>query len=93
MMFAYYTYNDLFCVTPPKRGRGNPSPWMLECYFKAHSDFPNFECNFKAHYSKIFGGFFLLPFKRFGFLFLCTAKVKRILLMGQVFFTFIINFF
>lgn len=43
--------------------------WNLASYLKAYSYFPNLKCDFEAHRLRILAGFFLLPFKRFRFLF------------------------
>lgn len=53
-------------VIPPSRGAVIfPAPSVdLECYFKANSNFPNFDCDFEAHRIKILGVFFFTG-KRF----------------------------
>lgn len=63
--------NNVTFVPTLQRGGGSypPRSWKLNRYFECDSDFPNFPNDFKAHFVKVLEGFFLLPFKRFGFLF------------------------
>ena len=72
--FQFHTKNNnCNFATARQIGRGNfPSVWnfvSLNGDFETHSYFPNPENNSKVHVLRILAGFFLLPFKRFGFLF------------------------
>lgn len=62
--------NNVIFVPTLQRGGGSypPRSWKLNRYFKCDSDFPNFNNNLEIHVLKVLEGFFLLPFKRFGFL-------------------------
>lgn len=63
--------NNVIFVPTLQRGGGSypPRSWKLNRYFKCDSDFPNFNNNLEIHVLKVLEGFFLLPFKRFGFLY------------------------
>ena len=74
--FQFHTKNkNCNFATTRQSGRGNSlSLWnfanlRLYSNLKAHSYFPNLKNNFEAHVLRILAGFFLLPFKRFGFFF------------------------
>ena len=69
-------------------GRVAANPlWNLASYLKAYSHFPNLKCDFEAHRLRILAGFFLLPFKRFRFLFcnplMITIQRYHIILKKQ----------
>lgn len=74
LFFFFFFHNqDLiinFAETCQTRGGLFYRPSLeLASYFEAHSEFPNLNSYFECHTKKSLVGFFLLPFKRFRFLF------------------------
>lgn len=74
IIFCFHKCNSNKMVTfaePCQDGGWIPANplWNLASYLKAYSYFPNLKSDFEAHRLRILAGFFLLPFKRFRFLF------------------------
>lgn len=82
--YSFFHNQDLFinfaetCQTSGGRLIYRPS-LELASYFEAHSEFPNLNSYFECHTIKSLVGFFLLPFKRFRFLF-CNSSFELHLL-------------
>ena len=73
-----FPYNFVLLRSLPK-GRliSQPPLVKLDCNFYCESNFPNLESEFETHTSKTLVGFFLLPFKRFRFLFCDSVPQNR----------------
>lgn len=70
--FFFHSQNKIsnFAETCQTRGGLFYRPSLeLASYLEAHSEFPNLNSYFEGHTIKSLVGFFLLPFKRFRFLF------------------------
>lgn len=84
-LFHKSDYLTTFAETCQVRGGLHPNPyWESASYLEAYSNFPNLECYFEAHNVKILAGSFLLPFKRFRFLF-CNPSLITL----QIYYNFL----
>lgn len=89
-LFHWLVLNKLVTFAEPCQdgGRVAANPlWNLASYLKAYLYFPNLKYDFEAHTLRILAGFFLLPFKRFRFLFcnplMITTQRYHIILKKQ----------
>lgn len=77
MNFCFpYCFVNL-CHLPEGRLNLSASVGKLDCDFYRESDFPNLERKSCGHTFKTLVGFFLLPFKRFRFLFCDSVSQNR----------------